>query len=170
VKGLPISYVDGHQNRRPDQTHIVQDCGYETPCWIWQGAQIRGYGRAGRAGLAHRVYFEKEHGPLPSGTQLHHLCEQRLCVNPAHLAPLVQSEHRRRHNRLSDADVLAIREHAAAGARVVDIAGAYEISATGVTRIIHGSTYRHVGGPLVTTELRGLRRDTRRISREADEL
>src|SRR5690242_19244746 len=60
-------------------------CDAETGCWIWTGYIARnGYGRYRREG-AHRVSYERANGHIPSGFQVNHSCDRRLCVNPAHL-------------------------------------------------------------------------------------
>lgn len=81
------------------------DVDENTGCWIWN-RMIRadGYGRlSGHLGRklgtysAHRAMYEQEVGPIPDGKHLHHTCEHRSCVNPAHLQPMTQSEHNKMH-------------------------------------------------------------------------
>lgn len=64
-------------------------------CWIWQGAKT-GYGH-GMIGVGsrtdgtrrlqgcHVVTWESQHGPVPAGLELDHLCRVPACCNPAHL-------------------------------------------------------------------------------------
>ena len=69
-------------------------------CQEWQGIQD-GYGYGSfrfrgdrRLHKAHRVSWELTHAePIPPGFQIHHICKNRLCVNPAHLQVLPQSIH-----------------------------------------------------------------------------
>lgn len=69
-------------------------------CWVWQRSTISGYGCLGYKGavrLAHRVYYLELVGEIPEGHDLHHRCETRRCVNPAHLEPILHSDHVRLH-------------------------------------------------------------------------
>ncbi len=71
-------------------------------CWLWLGATIynrRGdkYGVCkidGRQYLVHRVMYEKYHGPIPKGFDVHHVCEVTLCGNPVHLQSVVATVNR----------------------------------------------------------------------------
>ncbi len=58
-------------------------------CWLWTAYTMpNGYGKVGRNGkvhLAHRVAYEMEHGPIPAGLQVDHLCRVRHCVRTSHM-------------------------------------------------------------------------------------
>lgn len=73
-----------------------------TPCVEYRGyIQADGYGwgndpRLNRANLMHRVSWEKQNGPVPTGLVLDHLCSNKKCMNPAHLEPVTNAENLRR--------------------------------------------------------------------------
>lgn len=62
-------------------------------CWEWLGRiNDQGYGvvshrllSGNKAIKAHRAVWTLEHGEVPEGFQLDHLCRRRSCVNPKHL-------------------------------------------------------------------------------------
>lgn len=75
-------------------------------CWLWVGSSYNGYGRLTVRGsrgpdihgvhLAHRYVYELLVEPIPEGLELDHRCRITLCVNPAHLEPVTQSENQLR--------------------------------------------------------------------------
>jgi HNH endonuclease len=73
----------------------------ENGCWLWQGTRNNdGYGVAriqGRLRCIHQVLYEHHVGPRGDGNNLHHMCEVRHCVNPAHLELLPIGDHARVH-------------------------------------------------------------------------
>lgn len=58
---------------------------------MWTGAKLpTGYGhfrRDKKDEYAHRAAYELRVGPIPAGTQLGHICENKSCCNPNHLMP-----------------------------------------------------------------------------------
>lgn len=86
---------------RAKASHLVRD-----ECWLWQGARMTsartGYaiikigGGTAVPTIVHRLMYERQHGRVPKGLVLDHVCEVRNCVNPAHLEPVTSGENVRR--------------------------------------------------------------------------
>jgi hypothetical protein len=133
----------------PPDSVSVEDRGYETPCWIWQrGTNSRGYPRLhvhGGRFYAHRYYYEFWVGDIPEGHEVHHRCEQILCVRPDHLVPLPNMEHRREHQSiLSAEDVAQIRALAADNHWLVEIADRFGVSPGHVSRVVNREKWASV--------------------------
>jgi hypothetical protein len=71
-------------------------------CWVWRGAvDFDGYGMiqasvpSTRTLRAQRVSWELNVGPIPEGLVILHLCDNKRCVNPAHLRPGTSGENTR---------------------------------------------------------------------------
>jgi hypothetical protein len=70
--------------------------GDPTVCWPWTGAcDVSGYGIAGQGEKAHRAAYKLLIGEPPPKHELHHVCENKRCANPAHLKPLTKRAHAR---------------------------------------------------------------------------
>lgn len=76
----------------------VKDLGFvlnnqPSPCHIWTGpdsgtSRGGGYGRMslnGQTVAVHIVVYTRFYGYIPGKKQIDHLCNNRLCCNPAHL-------------------------------------------------------------------------------------
>lgn len=73
-------------------------------CWPWLGGTTgEGYGamriggRYGKITGAHVIAVVVDGRAPRPGEQVHHTCENPLCVNPAHLELLTHAEHQAEH-------------------------------------------------------------------------
>ena len=66
-------------------------------CWLWTahtvGSGYGGFWDTVRNVCAHRWAYEERFGPIPDGLQIDHLCRTRICVRPAHLEAVTQTEN-----------------------------------------------------------------------------
>lgn len=118
--------MNGTQNDRRNQILsrigsrcIEEDTGFKikgisSPCHVWQGGTSgkgngagRGYGRIsldGKTCATHLIMFTHYYGYIPANKQVDHLCNNRLCCNPAHLELVTPKENqRRRVKRIAEA-------------------------------------------------------------------
>jgi hypothetical protein len=154
VKGKPYRFVCGHSlpDRPPLESFYVVD---ESGCWVWTGSVNRaGYGEIQRKGSAerraHRFVYAHHRGAIPAGMNVHHLCENRLCVNPDHLKVLPPNEHSRLHARakfdstLNPERVREIRNRAARGHSTRTLAREFGVTHQSISSIIHRRTWADV--------------------------
>jgi hypothetical protein len=67
-------------------------------CWIWTAGRRgdQGYGAMWVGGTrlyAHRLSYQIEHGEIPAGRVIDHICRNRLCVRPTHLRAVTQKQN-----------------------------------------------------------------------------
>ena len=69
----------------------------KTGCWNWNRCLVAtGYGRFRLRGTtvnAHVFAYKAFVGVIPDGFHVHHVCENRRCVNYSHLQALPSGEH-----------------------------------------------------------------------------
>lgn len=145
-----------------------------SPCWLWTGLKDRkGYGRfyfRGHVTAAQRVACFLGCGEeIPRDLFACHRCDVSACVRPEHIfagtcrdnladmaakgrsikgrhhAPeKVQRGERHSQAKLTDADVLEIRRLHRGGSKNCDLARQFGITASGISFIVHGKSWRHL--------------------------
>jgi hypothetical protein len=88
---------------KPHTLDSLKDLTTITPdgCWIWQGTtRSNGYGVTvykGKQTTTHRVAYEiANNTTLPKDMEVDHICNERGCINPAHLEAVSHEENMRR--------------------------------------------------------------------------
>ena len=146
--GEYIKFLTGHHRRRSPVVYIVDE---ETGCWNWQlSLDRKGYGTVcikGKKTAAHRFIYEQEHGPIPGGMVLDHLCRNPKCVNPAHLEPVTQAENVQRgnHAKLTQADVNEIRRLWATGSVTQkELGHRFGVAPAYISQLVNYSTWKQL--------------------------
>src|SRR5262249_43761985 len=127
---------------------------------------------AGKNARAHRLAWTLEHGPIPNGLNVLHRCDNPPCCNPAHLflGTLADNSadaarkgrmcHGDRHHsraqrelrprgeqhrqaKLTDGDVLAIRQLYRDGHSQRELARRFGVSKSAVGCLVRGQTWTH---------------------------
>lgn len=131
-------------------------------CWLWLGANSRGYGQFKHRGamrIASRVaYFLATGDPL-GGLAICHRCDNPQCVRPDHLFAATSQDNTKdsiakgrfyksmgpiRNNKLTNGDVLAVVEMIKAGSTQLAAAQAVGVSRRAVGMIMARTTWAHV--------------------------
>jgi hypothetical protein len=90
----------------PDQViYIGQNAGKpryiideETGCWNWCNRKTLHTKYNGVTAYPyHRKFYEYRYGKVPKGFDIHHKCENKLCVNPDHMEVKSHNIHRAHH-------------------------------------------------------------------------
>lgn len=118
--------------------------------------------RNGKFTRGHRLVYEQIHGPIPPGMIVRHTCDVRNCINPNHLVLGTPADNvRDMHNRgranpprflgssnpaskLTEEQILAIKELLKAGQPHATIAKQYNVSRTTIHNIKVGNCWSQV--------------------------
>jgi hypothetical protein len=90
------------QYKESDADRFWAKVDKSSECWLWTASRKpNGYGQFmmwPKLRYAHRVAYELTVGPVPSGTDLDHVCHSRACVNPAHLRLTTRKQNLENHS------------------------------------------------------------------------
>ncbi len=137
-------------------------------CWEWQGAiMTSGYGNLSvgnptsknffRTG-AHRYSYELFNGKIPEGHYVCHKCDNKKCVNPAHLFTGTATENmqdalkkgrmplgsKKVESKLNEDQVREIKVLAKKGIKGATLAKWFKIYPTVIYKILRGEIWKHV--------------------------
>lgn len=134
----------------------------DNQCWNWTGACNKwGYGQFGfnkKVVGAHRVSYELANGAIPEKMFILHSCDNRKCVNPAHLRTGTQTEniqeavakrrikHGEDHCRalLLVEDILLIRKMYESGVTQKVLGERFDTDPTNIWKIVNRKSWRHI--------------------------
>jgi predicted XRE-type DNA-binding protein len=140
----------------------VDKTSHPNGCWIWlDHIKPTGYGefRDGKKKVrAHRFAYELVNGPIPKGMYLLHSCDNRACVNPAHLSIGTAKENQEDMTRkgrgrvgtrngsakLTEQDVMKIKDLLAQGFSQTQIAKRFGVHQTNISEISLGRAWNHL--------------------------
>lgn len=149
VRGKPTRFIRGHYrggSPKDGPMYAIEDCGYETPCWVWQRKITNGYAylvRDGKTLRAARYFYEQVRGPIPDGLTIDHLCRNRACVNPDHLEAVTITENIRRRPATKLTDELAgeIRRLSST-MNQAELAERFDVHQSTVSRVLSNETWQ----------------------------
>jgi hypothetical protein len=133
-------------------------------CWQWQGSVASGgYGQIALCEhnlLAHRVAYELHYGAFPRSAWILHRCDNRLCVNPAHLflgdaqanvddmvkkgrnAPPKGESHYQ--SKLNKEQVLSIRARVINGESQRELSREFGVDFSTISKVVRRETWKHI--------------------------
>lgn len=134
-------------------------------CWPWTACKCHGYGYIyymdGKYRRSHRVVYKLIIGPIPDGMCVLHHCDNRACVNPAHLFLGTKADNSadmvrkgRSHNRngelngrskLTENQVISIRqEYEQGNISHRNLANMYGVEKAAIGKIIRRENWRYL--------------------------
>ncbi len=163
VKGEPRPCIRGHR-LQPFVVRFWNNIDVRGPddCWNWKAHTNTGYGtmhKDGKGHYAHRISYELAKGLIPDNLIVRHICNNRLCCNPAHLilgtaqdnsndAKAAGRQARGERSgvpKLTTAQVLEIRRlHLVCHISLAAIGRQFGITKVNAGDVAHYKTWKHV--------------------------
>lgn len=169
IRGKPVRFIPGHNGRRSASDRFWERVDRRGPdeCWEWTGSRNpQGYGLFSvnsKPIAAHRFSYQHHYGPIPNEVKVLHRCDNPPCCNPKHLFDgSLGDNNRDRHAKgrdgsydyyrgeshvaakLSQTDVLEIRQLRREGTTQVELARRFNTSRRNIRSILDGRTWSHV--------------------------
>jgi hypothetical protein len=139
----------------------------KTECWPWKRSLTKaGYGQInvdGRPQTAHRVGYTLLVGPIPEKELIRHTCDNPPCQNPIHwltgtdmdnhrdsvergraVFPTPMKGSRHPESKVTEEQVLEIREKREQGVFLRVLAEEYGLSVAGVSKICRREAWTHI--------------------------
>ncbi len=108
IRNLKGQYVGHFTEIIPEKVFEQISINKETDCWLWTG-RLNGLSypvifkpktkdhKKGET-LVHRWIFQYYKGEIQKGFHVHHICNNKICVNPQHLEALDVNSHLKKGN------------------------------------------------------------------------
>ena len=164
------TFLLGHRRNR---TSAAERCWRNTDkstkdgmCWIWRGRKSNGYGvfwvGDGTRTGAHRFSLILAGFEVPDDAIVCHRCDTPLCVRPDHLFVGSQRDNirdavakgrwrigeRNNHAKLTDEQIIEIRNRYAKGASSNCLAEEFALNRSHVSEIVSGKVWKLALGPI----------------------
>lgn len=107
IRGSNGTYI-AHLTQIPPEKIFAQIQKTENGCWLWTGRIItygypiifkpRTIDHKKSSILVHRWIYQQYKGQIPKGFDVHHVCNNKVCVNPNHLEALDRNTHLKKGN------------------------------------------------------------------------